>query len=95
MRVSGSVSVPSSRTSYDRKMRSALLMIAFAGCNPLYGIEETGVIPDADLRRDRDRDMIADVLDPCIANGADYGDFTALISRRYCERPTRLKPRRG
>jgi hypothetical protein len=49
----------------------ASLLALVAACNPFYGIEETKALPDADVRPDRDRDGIADVIDPCIAPASD------------------------
>lgn len=49
-----------------------LVVAALVGCNQIFEVQTTDLLPDADLRPDRDRDMIADVEDPCIAVEADY-----------------------
>jgi hypothetical protein len=57
-------------------MRIALLLLLGA-CNQVFGVDETGAFPDADVRPDRDEDGIADVMDECIApavDGMDDGD---------------------
>lgn len=54
--------------------RLACVLAGLTACNPIYGIEETRLFPDADLRPDIDRDMLADEEDPCIAGPLDRAD---------------------
>lgn len=59
--------------------RLILLLVGVAGCNQIFGVDETGLReyfdakprPDADPRVDLDNDGIKDVADPCIAPETD------------------------
>jgi len=62
---------------YHGVMRAAVVLLtAMAGCNAIYGIEQTQLLPDADTRPDIDHDMIPDEVDPCIAGPIDRADDT-------------------
>lgn len=52
-------------------MRALVLLLLTAACNQVFGVEQTGAYPDADLRPDRDGDGTADVMDECIAPDVD------------------------
>lgn len=49
-----------------------LVVAALVGCNQIFEVDRTDLLPDADLRPDRDHDMVADAEDPCIAVEGDY-----------------------
>lgn len=52
-------------------MRALVLLLLTGACNQVFGVEQTGAYPDADLRPDRDDDGIADVEDECIVPAVD------------------------
>lgn len=55
-------------------MRRLLLVVALAGCNQVFGVDHTQLVPDADL--DVDDDLILDAVDNCpaIANASQADD---------------------